>query len=47
MPDYYDQYTSDESDYDDSGESDEELRPPALRTITQTRRRSEPEPSSM
>ncbi|CAH8561769.1 unnamed protein product [Schistosoma bovis] len=46
MPDYYDQYTSDESDYDDSGESDEELRPPALRTITQTRRRSEPEPSN-
>ncbi|CAH8562768.1 unnamed protein product [Schistosoma margrebowiei] len=46
MPDYYDQYTSDESDYDDSGESDEELKPPALRTITQTRRRSEPEPSN-
>ncbi|CAH8577861.1 unnamed protein product [Schistosoma haematobium] len=46
MPDYYDQYTSDESDYDDSGESDEELRPPALRTITQTRRRSEPEASN-
>ncbi|CAI2729552.1 unnamed protein product [Schistosoma spindalis] len=46
MPDYYDQYTSDESDYDDSGESDEELKPPALRTIAQTRRRSEPEPSN-
>ncbi|XP_018645127.1 hypothetical protein Smp_158100.1 [Schistosoma mansoni] len=46
IPDYYDQYTSDESDYDDSGESDEELKPPALRTITQTRRRSEPEPSN-
>ncbi|CAH8575637.1 unnamed protein product [Schistosoma rodhaini] len=46
VPDYYDQYTSNESDYDDSGESDEELKPPALRTITQTRRRSEPEPSN-
>ncbi|KAH8870002.1 Copper amine oxidase [Schistosoma japonicum] len=42
----YDQYTSDESDYDDSGESDEELKPPALRTIAQTKRKSEPEPQN-
>ncbi|CAH8858282.1 unnamed protein product [Trichobilharzia szidati] len=37
-------YTSedDSEDYSDSGGSDEVLRPPALRTIPQTRRQSEP-----
>ncbi|CAH8542716.1 unnamed protein product [Heterobilharzia americana] len=43
----YEQYTSEDSeDYDDSGGSDEELKPPALRTIPQTRRRSEPKPTN-
>ncbi|VDQ17374.1 unnamed protein product [Trichobilharzia regenti] len=43
-------YTSEEDseDYSDSGGSDEVLKPPALRTIPQTRRQSEPKlPSKM